>query len=250
MKRSIPLRQIEPNTLGSLQRKGEETWFISDDGTIAAPNFAPDLAVKLSDATRLPSLDSPATRPLSPGTACFVHGGGDDPFIRVVASDRTPDGDISFEDFELPDGLRVEVIEDDLWLWQGSAGLYLDCSPKTLGRSREGAPATEREAIGWLQRVTVSSGPRPSVTFQARIWRSERYWLVEAPAIGAMTQGLSFRDAAAMLVDWIRSMLDRPDFEVELTALGDGYYSVMARDGEALMSLVRSRGAGRPPPNQ
>lgn len=62
-----------------------------------------------------------------------------------------------------------------------------------------------------------------------RVWKAGSAWVIECPALGAVTEGRSKKDALGMMVDWIQSMLDDPAFKVAIAA-GKGEEFTMAFD--------------------
>lgn len=52
-----------------------------------------------------------------------------------------------------------------------------------------------------------------------KVWKDGKFWLIECPSIQGMTQGHSKKEALEMMVDWVRSKLDQPEFPVEIEAV-------------------------------
>jgi len=78
---------------------------------------------------------------------------------------------------------------------------------------------------------------------KGRVWKEKKFWLVECPALQAMTQGRSRKEALAMLADWIRAILDRPDFQLDITARGRSSDEVLVRvhDPRPIVALMIER---------
>jgi len=72
-----------------------------------------------------------------------------------------------------------------------------------------------------------------------------RWWIIECPALDAMTQGSSRREALEMMVDWVRTALDKPDFPVEIVAGKGLTFELLVRDPGPVLGLIvqRQRGA-------
>lgn len=56
---------------------------------------------------------------------------------------------------------------------------------------------------------------------KGRVWQDEDMWLIECPAIGAVTQGFSKKHALQMLVDYIQCVVDIDNYRVEVYAEGE-----------------------------
>lgn len=67
------------------------------------------------------------------------------------------------------------------------------------------------------------------VKFEGRVLKGGRYWPVEVPALGIMTQGKSRRDAYAMIKEAIELHVDRPGFKVEIVPTTGGRFVVKAQ---------------------
>jgi predicted RNase H-like HicB family nuclease len=76
------------------------------------------------------------------------------------------------------------------------------------------------------------------MTLQGKVWKDGKFWLIECAAIRAMTQGTSKRDALSMMVDWIQTTLDRPDFAVEIREAGEGEFVMSFPDPAPVLALV------------
>ena len=46
------------------------------------------------------------------------------------------------------------------------------------------------------------------------VFRSGKYWVIEVPILGIVTQGLSKKDAYDMIVDAIESLVNKKEFKV------------------------------------
>ncbi len=54
------------------------------------------------------------------------------------------------------------------------------------------------------------------VKFEGRLFKQDRYWPVEVPALDIMTQGRSREDAYVMIKEAVELHVDRPGFKVEV----------------------------------
>ncbi|HLG20534.1 MAG TPA: helix-turn-helix transcriptional regulator [Bdellovibrionota bacterium] len=70
------------------------------------------------------------------------------------------------------------------------------------------------------------------MTFEGRIYppeKGERYWEVKIPDLGVFTQGKSEKDAYAMAVDAVETVVDQKGFRVEIRPFGDGRFLLLAK---------------------
>jgi predicted RNase H-like HicB family nuclease len=52
--------------------------------------------------------------------------------------------------------------------------------------------------------------------YQGRVYKDGTFWLAEIPVLDLMTQGKTRKEAYAMAVDMVETMVDRPGFQVTL----------------------------------
>jgi len=77
------------------------------------------------------------------------------------------------------------------------------------------------------------------MTFEGRIFmpkRGEKFWEVRIPDLGIFTQGKSEKDAYAMAVDAIKTVVDEKGFQVEVHPLAGGRFLVSANNPTPLIA--------------
>jgi len=74
--------------------------------------------------------------------------------------------------------------------------------------------------------------------FGGRIFKVDRYWAVEVPVFGVVTQGRTKKEAYEMIADAVESLVNKEGFKVEVYP-GEGEYFE-----------VYSKGGRRPQPNR
>jgi predicted RNase H-like HicB family nuclease len=80
------------------------------------------------------------------------------------------------------------------------------------------------------------------MVFEGSVYKSGKFWISEAPVLDAMTQGHSKADAIEMLKDWIRSILDRPHYKIEIEDKGQNLIISLPTSPEVIsLVLVRMR---------
>lgn len=68
-----------------------------------------------------------------------------------------------------------------------------------------------------------------------------KYWSVELPLVGIYTQGKSKKDAYAMAVDAVESLVNKPGFKAFCEAVDETHFLLGANDTAAFTAFVLSR---------
>ena len=74
-----------------------------------------------------------------------------------------------------------------------------------------------------------------------KLWKDGRYWLIECPALDAMTQGFTKREALEMMVDWVQTALDDPGIKVQIKEAGKGGFQMKFDDPKPILGLMIDR---------
>ncbi len=77
--------------------------------------------------------------------------------------------------------------------------------------------------------------------FEGRIWKDGEHWLIEVPALHAMTQGRSRQEAYEMIEDLVETMADQPGFEATAFPLAEDGFELGASDVGVLVALLLRR---------
>ncbi|MDX1996312.1 MAG: helix-turn-helix transcriptional regulator [Thermoanaerobaculia bacterium] len=77
--------------------------------------------------------------------------------------------------------------------------------------------------------------------FEGQISKQGRFWAVEVPILGLVTQGKSRTDAYRMVADAIEELVQKPDFSVEVFPSDGTYFEVGSADTGTLMALLLKR---------
>lgn len=77
--------------------------------------------------------------------------------------------------------------------------------------------------------------------FEGRLWKSGEHWLIEVPALAAMTQGRSRDEAFEMIRDLIETMVDEPGFEVTVEPGAEDRFAICANNVRLLVALFLRR---------
>ncbi len=76
---------------------------------------------------------------------------------------------------------------------------------------------------------------------EGRIWKEGKHWLVEVPALNAMTQGRTKKDSHLMLKDLVETMVNSPGFEAHVYAKSDDRLEIGSNDVRLLVALLLRR---------
>jgi len=68
-----------------------------------------------------------------------------------------------------------------------------------------------------------------------------KHWLVELPLLDAMTQGTTRKNAYAMAVDLVETLVDRTGFKASIHPGKHGEFELSCSDSGALLGLVLKR---------
>jgi hypothetical protein len=74
-----------------------------------------------------------------------------------------------------------------------------------------------------------------------RVYKDGKFWLAEVPMLDAMTQGRTRKEALAMVADLLETLVNRPDFAVQVHPGKHEEFEVSAADTRVLLSLVLRR---------
>ena len=77
--------------------------------------------------------------------------------------------------------------------------------------------------------------------FEGRVFKQGRYWAIEVPVLGLVTQGRTKKDALAMIADAIESLVNREGFRVEVFPGKGETFEVGSQDQPALTALLLRR---------
>ena len=76
---------------------------------------------------------------------------------------------------------------------------------------------------------------------EGRVWKDDKWWLIEVPVLGAMTQGRTRKDAFDMMADWVRNAVRDPTCDVTFSGASRSEHFTMSssQDGRMLALLLR-----------
>jgi len=74
-----------------------------------------------------------------------------------------------------------------------------------------------------------------------RVFKSGKYWAIEVPILGIVTQGHSKKDAFDMIVDSIESLVNKQDFKVKVIPGKESYFEIRSEDVAALTAFLLRR---------
>ena len=77
--------------------------------------------------------------------------------------------------------------------------------------------------------------------FAGRIFKDGRYWVIEVPILGVMTQGRTKKEAFEMIADAIESLVNRPEFRIDVFCGEGGYFEIGSSDQGLLTAFLLRR---------
>jgi hypothetical protein len=77
--------------------------------------------------------------------------------------------------------------------------------------------------------------------FEGTISRQGRYWAVEVPLLGVITQGRTRADAFLMIADAIESLANKPGFNIDVFPGKGDYFEIGSQDQGTLIALLLRR---------
>ncbi len=77
--------------------------------------------------------------------------------------------------------------------------------------------------------------------FSGKIYKDGDFWLAEIPILDAMTQGHTQKEAFAMVLDMVKSMVNKEGFQVDLHKGKKGTFEVGSLDSSCMISLLLQR---------
>lgn len=77
--------------------------------------------------------------------------------------------------------------------------------------------------------------------FSGQVLRAGRYWAIEVPILGVVTQGRTRKEAYEMIADAVESLVNKEGFRVDVFPGDDGYFEIGSADVGALTALLLRR---------
>jgi len=74
-----------------------------------------------------------------------------------------------------------------------------------------------------------------------RVFKSGKFWVIEVPILGIVTQGNSKKDAFDMIVDAIELLVNKKDFKVEVYSGKKSYFEIASKDVATLTAFLLRR---------
>lgn len=77
--------------------------------------------------------------------------------------------------------------------------------------------------------------------FSGRVFKEGRYWAIEIPILGVVTQGRTKTDAYEMIADAIESLVNREGFKIKVYPGEGDYFEIGASDQAILTAFLLKR---------
>jgi len=76
---------------------------------------------------------------------------------------------------------------------------------------------------------------------RGKIWKDGKHWVISCPALLADTQGISKKNALAMMEDWVKTMIENPNIEVIAQLSGKDEFTLSFKDPLPIIGLMLKR---------
>ena len=73
---------------------------------------------------------------------------------------------------------------------------------------------------------------------EGKVWKDGRHWLIECPALDAMTQGFTKKEALEMMVDCVRTALNDPCFKFQIRDVGKEEFQMSFDEPKQILGLM------------
>ena len=77
--------------------------------------------------------------------------------------------------------------------------------------------------------------------FAGRVFKEDRYWAIEVPILGIVTQGRTKKEAFEMIADAIESLVNKSEFKIDVFAGKGDYFEIGSTDQGALIAFLLRR---------
>jgi predicted RNase H-like HicB family nuclease len=74
-----------------------------------------------------------------------------------------------------------------------------------------------------------------------KIWKEGKLWVIECPTLDASTQGSSKKEALAMMVDLVQTMVNDDQYDVSICAVGKEGFSMTFKNPTPIIATIISR---------
>jgi DNA-binding XRE family transcriptional regulator len=74
-----------------------------------------------------------------------------------------------------------------------------------------------------------------------RVFKVGRFWAIEVPILGVVTQGRTRKEAFEMIADAIESLANTPDLKIDVRLGAGGAFTVGSKDSTALAAFLLRR---------
>ena len=74
-----------------------------------------------------------------------------------------------------------------------------------------------------------------------KIWKDGKLWVIECPTLDASTQASTKKDALAMMVDLVQTMVNDDKYDVSICADGNDTFSMTFKDPTPVIAAIIAR---------
>ena len=77
--------------------------------------------------------------------------------------------------------------------------------------------------------------------FAGRVFKVDRYWAIEVPILGVVTQGRTKKEAFEMVADAVESLVNKSGFRLRVCACRSEYFEIDSDDQATLIAFLLKR---------
>lgn len=77
--------------------------------------------------------------------------------------------------------------------------------------------------------------------FEGKVFKEGKYWAIEVPILGVVTQGRTKKEAFEMIADAIESLVNKSDFRIDVFAGKGNYFEIGSSDQGSLVAFLLRR---------
>ena len=77
--------------------------------------------------------------------------------------------------------------------------------------------------------------------FAGRVFKEGKFWAIEVPILGIVTQGRTKKDAFEMIADAIEALVNKPEFKIDVFPRKGDYFEIGSADQGTLIAFLLRR---------
>ena len=77
--------------------------------------------------------------------------------------------------------------------------------------------------------------------FAGRVLKKSKFWVIEIPILGVVSQGRTKKEAFVMIADAIESLVNKSDFKIDVFPMKGDYFEIGSSDQGTLIAFLLRR---------